>query len=430
MKATIQDNSHLVLFNKLQKLGATATVDEWTEQSGIGGFLGGSTNTEVGDIAAANGDYARRAQFVKYLTTQRQIGLVSTLGKNIVEVEAVEASNGALQLLTDAEFLSFVGDSAVVPTEFDGIDAQIISLNDSSHIIDCAGGSLNSVTQINQAVKEIVGFGNFGKPTDIFISNSVQTDFDNNLDSAARVVLNQMNGQNAGLTRGSPVEAIRTSWGPIKLNPDVFILDENMLVPFETLYSSVATANAGMTPAAVAVAANTGVSGSNWQTAHAGQFYYFVGGISKDGQSTGLLSSAVTVAAGGSVTVTITRSSSQAETGYVIYRSRKNGTSATADLRQMVRIPRNMGQSTTVYTDMNFDFPGTTKARVLSMSPGSQAIDWRQLLPMTKFPLYPTSAAVIPWAQLLFGYLRLAKRKQHVLLKNIVPADAPWKPFA
>jgi hypothetical protein len=63
------------------------------------------------------------------------------------------------------------------------------------------------------------------------------------------------------------------------------------------------------------------------------------------------------------------------------------------------------------------------------MTPGQMAITWRQLLPMTKFPLYPTVSAVVPWAQLLFGYLRIGKRRHHTVIKNIVPTGATWKPF-
>ena len=69
-------------------------------------------------------------------------------------------------------------------------------------------------------------------------------------------------------------------------------------------------------------------------------------------------------------------------------------------------------------------------AVVRALTPGDDAINWRQLLPMLKFPLYPTAAAVIPWAQLMFGYLRITKRKHHALVRNIVPTSATWKPFA
>jgi hypothetical protein len=63
------------------------------------------------------------------------------------------------------------------------------------------------------------------------------------------------------------------------------------------------------------------------------------------------------------------------------------------------------------------------------MATGAMAINWRQLLPMLKFPLYPTASAVVPWAQLMFGYLRVGKRRQHVVIKNVLPAGAGWLPF-
>lgn len=427
MKATIQENKHFVLFNALAKANAGATVDEWTEQSSIGGFLGGTTNTETGDIADAQGEYARRVALVKFMMTKAEVSLVSTLGRNIVESQAIEAKAAALRLLTDAEYLCYEGDSSIVPTEFDGMDAQIKGLNSSDHVIDLEGASLASTADVTRAVQNIVGLGNFGQPTDLFISNKAQADFDNAMDPAARVNLVGMDGK-ASIDKGSPVAAIRTSWGNIKLNPAVFIRDEESMRPFQILYPAVAAAQASLQPT-LAVATNaSGGASSKWGASHAGQFYYLVTGVNAKGQSTGVISGAVTVAAGGKNTLTITRSAGAQETGYVIYRSRKNGTNAVTDFREMIRIP--CAGATTVWDDLNRDLPGATKARVLSMGAGSDAINWRQLLPMTKFPLYPTKAATLPWAQLLFGYLRMAKRKHHVLIKNIVTANQAWKPFA
>src|ERR1700744_2503668 len=69
LMSVIQENEDFVLFNMLSNGDATATVDEWTEQSGVGGFLGGTTNTELGVIAQAQGTYNRRVGLVKYLMT-------------------------------------------------------------------------------------------------------------------------------------------------------------------------------------------------------------------------------------------------------------------------------------------------------------------------------------------------------------------------
>jgi hypothetical protein len=428
MKTVIQENKHFVLFNELAKSNATATVDEWTEQSGVGGFLGGSTNTELGGINQATGQYARRVGMVKFLMTQRQVSFVQSITNNIVEAEAVEAQNGALQLLTDAEYLSFEGDSTVVPTEFDGIGAQIMSLNSADHVIDARGGQVNQIDLIDQAAATIAGFGNFGTPTHFFSSQLVQSDLNTKLDPAFRVNLTNVGA--GGIELGAPVVGMRTSWGDIKNCPDVFIRDEKQMTPFELRYPAFAVANASYKPAAVAVAANaSGGASSQFATDQDGNYFYAIAGVNANGESPAVVTDQVAVAVGGSVTVTITRSASATETGYVVYRGRKNGTNALSDLRFVKRIPAS-GGATTVFTDLNADIPGTTKAYILNMRSGADAINWRQLLPMTKFALYPTNAAVIPWAQLLFGYLRIAKRQQHIVIKNIVPTGAAWKPFA
>lgn len=431
MQSTIQENKHFRLFNRLQKPNAGATVDEWTEQNSVGGFLGGTSNSETGNIADSTGSYNRRVGLVKYLMTRRQVSLVQTLQGAIADSEAVEYSNGALQLLTDAEFFCFEGDSSVVATEFDGIPAQLISgVNsgqvDPSNVIDARAASLNSVILINKGAAQIAKYGNFGVPTDLFCSLQTQADFDNGLDPAFRVPLTDVPG--GGVSIGAPVVGIRTSHGNIANQPDVFIRDQDMMVPFEVTYAAVAVANNAYQPASLTAAGVGGDASSQWTAPQAGNYYYAVAGVTAAGQSQAVVSSQATVAAGGKVTVTITRSTSATETGYVLYRGRLNGTNALSDLRQIARVPYS-GSATTVYTDNNQNIPGTTSAFILNMTSGATAITWRQLLPMIKFPLYPTQSAVIPWAQLLFGYLRISKRRHHVVIRNILPKQSTWLPF-
>lgn len=424
MMATIQENKHFSLFNALQKQNATATVDEWTEQDGVGGFLGGSTNAETGIIGESTGTYNRRVGMVKYLMTRRQVSFVQSLQTAIAESEAIEQQNGSLQLLTDAEFLCFEGDSRVVPTEFDGIGMQIESLNSADHVVDAEANSLASIDLVSKSAATIAGFGNFGTATDLFMSQLTQSDFDVGLDPAFRVPLTDV--PNGGIQLGSPVVGIRTSWGEIKTCPDVFILDEAQQKPFELSHAGIA-ANNNFTPGAIATVLASNTS-SKFGAPHAGNYFYAVAGINAKGQSVVLKSAQVAVAAGNGVSLSISPSATNEETGYVIYRSRLNGTDGTDDFRIMTRIPKNEAGNT-VYVDLNRDIPGTSKAYMLNMASGANAITWRQLLPMLKFPLYPTNAAVIPWAQLLFGFLRIAKRKHHVVIKNILPDGAQWRPF-
>ena len=430
MLATIQENQHFRFFNAVQKTNAGATVDEWTEQSKVGGRLGGSTNTETGNIGAAQGAYNRRVGMVKYLMTRREVSFVQTLQNTIADSEAVEAQNGALQLLTDAEFLCFEGDSTVVPTEFDGIGAQLLDgvangQVSGDNILDAEGQSLASIDLVSKAAAQIAGYGNFGTPTHIFLSQLTQSDLDIGLDPAWRVPLNDVPG--GGISLGSPVAGLRTSWGNIKTMSDVFIRDERQQMPLQVEDSAAATASVGLKPASVTgVAAND--ASSKFGAAHSGNYYYFVTGVNAAGESTGEASAQIAVAQGDKVTLTITASPGGEETGYSIYRSRKNGTANANDVRLMARVAK--AGATTVYVDYNREIPGSSKAYILNMAPGAMAITWRQLLPMMKFPLYPTVSAVVPWAQLLFGYLRIGKRRHHVMIKNIVPDAALWKPFA
>lgn len=421
--ATIQEQKHFRLFNALQKSNAIATVDEYTTQTDVGGFLGGSTNTESGTISDETGSYARKVGMVKFLTTRRQVTLVAQIQGGIVEAEAVEQMAGAKKLLTDAEYLSFEGDDAVVPTEFPGILAQLVDGGLTDHIIDLAGAALSDQDAFADASALIANYGNFGQPTDVFYPLSVQADLDKGLDPAFRVSLP---AQPESMKLGAPVVGIRTSNGEIATHSDVFVRDEVLQKPFDIRYPAIAAANVGIKPT-VSAANATGTDGS-FTTAQAGSYYWAVAGVNKDGQSGVAFTAQKAVTAGQHVVLTITASSGGQETGYVIFRSKLGGVGTAAEVREMIRIPKDVS-GTTTWTDKNEWMPGTAKAFIINNAPGDKAITWRQYLPMMKFPLYPTNAAVIPWAQLLFGYLRLGKVNQHVCIKNIVPNGAKWKPF-
>lgn len=425
LQATLADNKEFKLFNALAKMPAGNTVDEWTEATSQGGFPGSSANTQTGAIATAQGTYARRTALVKFLMTQCQVSFAQSLVDTIVQSEAQENQMGTLRLLRDVEHLSFYGDSDVVPTEFDGIAKQLISLGSSDHIISAGGGPLSGtgatgLQTIASAAATIGGLGNFGTPTHLFISPLSASDLDVNLDPAYRVPLN--NG--AAATLGTPVRGIVTAQGDIGIERDVFLLDQNSQKPFEVDYSAIAAGNATAPVSVTAVAAAD--SASKFTTDWDGNYYYAVAGVTNLGQSVVTKSIQYAVAVGDKVTLTITASAGGTETGYVIYRSRRNGTNDTSDFRLVARVAK--GGATTTFVDYNEDIPGTSKAFLLNLNPGHTAMTWRQLLPLTRFNLYPTNAAVIPWALLLFGYLRMTKRRHHVMIKNILPTTATWLP--
>jgi len=427
LKATVQDNSHFALFNALSKPRATAVVDEWTEQDSIGGFLGGTFNDQDGTAQETNGSYTRRTANVKYLMTYRKVPIVLQQQSNITDVVAIETVNGTKQLLTDIEHGLFEGDSSILPKSFDGIYAQMAGFNGGANIFDMAGQPLNTIDPISRAAEQVFGYGSFGKLTHLYLPPAIQSDLNAGLDPAFRVALD--NSPNSVML-GTHVSGIRTSYGNIATTTDVFVRDERMKKPFEVrnaTHLAVSAANIAFKPASFTAVAGVGASDSAWGSTHAGNYFYAVTGINHNGETAALVSASVTVAATQQVTITITQSASGTETGYVIYRSRKNGTSALTDLREMTKVAK--AGATTTFIDKNRVIPGSTRAYALNLSPSDGSIDWKQYLPMMKIPMAAVQSPIIPWLQMICGYMRVTKRAHHVVFDNVVPSGASWKPF-
>lgn len=432
MKTTIQENEHFVLFNKLNSTNATNIVDEYVRQQGVGGFLGGTTNTQMGVVRAAQGDYSREIGLVKFLMSLRQVGYVLNIGKNIVEATAVEERNGALQLLTDTEYLLFHGHAASSPTQFNGIFAELdtaIAGSDASgdQVIDMNGAKLDSVEPFSKINVAVSRYGSWGRTTDAYLPVSVQNDLNMGLDPAFR--WSSQTGQ--VLQIGGHVEGIRLTNGTLKMNQDTFLHDEAhpMVQAFEVTQSAIATANVAFKPASL-VGTPAADAASMFTATRAGNYFYAVEAIGANGEGMSALtkSAQVTVAAGNKVTLVITRSAGASETGYRIFRSKQNGTNVTADFRLMKTVKSD--GATTTYVDLNRDMPGTVQVPLLNQGAGADAIGWRQFQSMTKIPL-PFGIGGVPvisWFQFLFGYMRMTKPKHHGYIKNILPAGATWRP--
>ena len=153
--------------------------------------IGSGFNDELGVIAESQGHYQRKTALVKYLMTRRQVSVVQESQKVLVDTIALEKVDAARELKTSVEWGGFYGDSAVVPQEFDGIDAQIEALADPDLTIDAGGKGLSYVAQeVLNLAAQVAGAGRFGMSTDYFCSYAVQAaEIDQKLDPAFRVGL-------------------------------------------------------------------------------------------------------------------------------------------------------------------------------------------------------------------------------------------------
>ena len=436
MKAIVQEQEHFVLFKKLATTNATNIVDEYVRKTGVGGHLGGSVISQMGVVQPATGEYSREIGLVKFLATLRQVGYVGNLVNNIASMTAEEEINGGLQLLTDAEFMLFEGNADACPVQFDGIFKQIndaVTAGDISadHVIDMQATPLKSVEPLTKIGAAVAKYGNWGYSTDLLLPLDVQVDLNNELDPAFRW---SQTPSASPLTIGTHVEGIRLQNGVLRTSMDTFIPYDDFpsSKPFEVTWSATAAANVAIKPASLTVDAGTSDATSMFGASHAGNYFYAVTGISGEGRGQSAITAATVtaVAAGKKAVLTITKSSGGAETGYAIYRSKLGATSAVAADMRLVTIVAKDG-TTTTYTDVNRDIPGTVRVPILNMRPGSDAIGWRQFNPMTKIPLpFGIGGMMVhSWFQCLMGYLRITKPAHHGIIKNILPSNATWRPF-
>jgi hypothetical protein len=441
LRAVVEREETFKLFRALKRQPVTSAVHEYAVQTSIGGQPAGAFNSELGSIASDVGEYERRIVFVKYLMTMAAISHVAAVQKGIVNLKAQENMNALLRLGRTANWASYHGDSEVAPMQFDGLEATLTRWRNGENVYDFQDQFSDLPDFANQdnrtnyvralvdllysAYAKVMGVGNFGKLTHVHLDPFAQVSLDRYLDPAYRVVLND---NPTGLAVGAPVTGIRTSFGNVYTEQDVWIEGQGAM-PHYARYGKVPDTAPGAPT--VAATAQTGVAGSKWTPTKAGTYFYVVAAIDERGvESIPSAPVSATVAAGGAIQLTITPNADRKQTGYAIYRSKRNPGAAPdlKDFRLVKRIPANPDRAAnTVFQDKDLDVPGSSKIFAIRREP--EALQWVQLLPATQFPLYPTNQAVIPWAVLLYGSLMPALPNHHVLIKNFVPPEAPWKPY-
>jgi hypothetical protein len=349
-------------------------------------------------------------------STLRQIPYLLDVSKTISPALAVEQMNGIKQVLSDIEYLSFAGDHNINSLEFDGFERKIIDGGVADHIYNMNGAAMTSAAPVVEIARAISGYGSFGAPSDVFWNNAVQADMDMGLEGSYRVVLDNNPGS---YMSGSPVSGIRTLFGNIATNWDVFLPDENMQAPFQIANSAKAAANGAPQTCTTAAASDTDAA-NKFSASRAGNYYYAVSALYADGSESNILidtGGAQAVASGEKVTITIGASTGGTEVGYVVYRSRQGGPgSAAADFRRMGRVVK--GGATTTYVDRNTEIPGSCKAFVLSLNPAQDAASFSSLLDPIMFPLASSNSPVMPFLVITAGALRVTKYNQHGLIKR------------
>lgn len=405
MRILTFNQQHIQFWRDFPKLPAYSTVEEYNVQTSYGLDNGGFTREgELPQVQDAG--YQRKSALVKFLTTQREVTHVQTLVKPAHGNQiALETTNGAIWILQQMEQALFRGNSDIVTESFDGVYTQIVGDPDAfaTNVLDLRGGVLTE-DRIEEASNLVIE--GFGVPSDLYAAPRALSDMVKTMYPRERVGLPApVNG-----TIGMAVSKVQTQAGVVNLKGNQFLRAGGV---GKTTAPVAQTAPRSPTAPTIAVADPGATAGSLFTAADIGTFRYRASAVNRFGESAASASSSQAVAAAGeSVNITITDGGgSDPATGYRVYRSAVGGAAGTEKLIGEIK----RAGATTVYPDLNFDLPATSRAFMMQMN--LQAVSFRQLAPMMKIPL-ATIALSIRWAQVLYGMPIVYQPKKHVIFKN------------
>lgn len=398
------------LMNLLAKPKVGSTVHEYTRRDDAGEFMNIFT-AEGGEAGDSSQTLERVTRPMKYMQTYREVTLQMQVAKTIEDAMASEKLAGTLTVLKGCEYGLFQADSSVVPVQFDSVLKQVKVNPARRNLVDLRGAKMSDIAgedSITEIARQV--FENGGSLSHAFMPSMIAQDFQKLARDRLRFNVNDGRGGQVIL------EYPTTFSGDIKIAGKDAGPDKMFHVKGAVAASGDATKRPAAPTFALAAQALTAGQGRGFGTLDAGTYYYQVFAINEYGVSPGAVAAALAVAAGQEAKITITPGATRG-TGYVIARSKKGATDGT-DCREMVRIA-DSGAATTVVLDQNEDLPGTGEILYLSHDAMEPSAQFDQFLPLMKFDLFPTRAAVTPFLIVLFGTPDIKVPWYHGVVKNV-----------
>lgn len=373
---------HLTLWRDIQKGSATSTLEEYTVQLNYGqegGWVGQMETPVEGDP-----DWKRKFAEMKFLRTLWKVSDVSGLVTTIKDSEVAAKQAASLRLLRNINSTLYSGDSNLVSHQIDGFAKTIENNGSADHVVDLRGGvpTQNTFREIGELITS-----NYGNVEGAFcycspggITTLAQI-LENVGTSTAQRFQQGSVGADGGIDIGWSIKGINTPFGKLIPRTDLFIASEyeGKTVPKrpnpanpEAIIEGKTSVRAPETPGiSVAVDAPT-VTDSKWSDtdfrASAKKYEYRVAAGNRFGLSAASAAAdgGANVLANGAISVTITPgTTSNFPATYFEITSREEGT--TGQFLFVKKIV-DSGSATTVFQDLNFDIPGTTRMFIIDMT--------------------------------------------------------------
>lgn len=410
---------HIKFWQKVPKLPAFSTVEEYNQLRSYGGDGGAFTpEGELGEYDDTT--YSREVSLVKYLQTVRKVSHPMTLVRAAHgDVVGNEVRNGIMWLLGKLEYYLYFGNRTLrygwaAPStnegyEFDGLNRLV----DSANVVDAKGDPLSE--DILESASNVV-IESYGVPTDILIGTKPLADLAKVMFPKERIVVPYTQGQ-----VGVPLNTFASQGGVLSFNPDVF-LRKKYVVPGTTAATS---SKAPLTPTFIQPA-RAGASGGDWtKTGNGwGLYRYSVTASNRYGESAPAASQVADAAISTDLDkISVTVSNNAAADPYPpqwinIYRTVAGGGATDTHylIAQAAATTQVAAAAHTVIVDINSICANVHKVFIGELSPA--VIAFKQLAPMMKMDLAVVEPS-IRWLQLLYGVLQLYAPKKFVIIKNI-----------
>jgi hypothetical protein len=397
------------MLNSLKTVNVKSTVHEKNRRTSHGDwrFL---TVPEGGASVMTDQEIERVIYLQKFIQTKRGVTLQMEKVDTFEPAFASEKIAGVEVICKATEYNIFQGNSAVVPTEFDGFLSSIRK-SKNPNIIDLRGDTIGSRGEslFDDVARQVWERG----------GDLQKTLFPSVLARDIKDLFTDRIRYTVGTNNFSFTEALPPYFTAIGSNihftgaaagPDKFYQVKDVV---KAAGDPLKRPNAATSVTVAAVGA--GAPGSLFAAGDAGDYIYEVFQVNAKGISEGRSPAAsVTVVATGAVTITITPDRSKPVTGFIICRSKKGGT----ETREMVQIPCTDG-ATVVYTDLNKDLPGTASMLFLTETKIRPVYEFGQLLPVSTYPLYPTEIAETPFLVIIFANLEVNSPEFCAIVDNI-----------
>lgn len=452
LKVTAENRKDLKFFNLFRKQPIYAVLDQWMVLSDHGTSADqhayGKWRDESSFPKTSDTTLERKVDATKFIRDMRDLTQVADTVTMMADKHNIINNAGAITVLKGVELATIFGNSSLISTEFDGLYTKLLAAYNNGFIdaiVDCRATGSDSKSQGGDITEEKMDIGaenimnNFGAATHFIMPTKVKSDLNKILTVGRRANLPQIQQDAArALLLGVPAAGYASDFAYSGWD-DGTDPHFNFVPSIDTFFPS-GESNAMKSPTAdfpnsvdapaeptsVTAAVATDAS-SKFGAGDAGDYWYTVSAVDADGKSVATaIASAVTVAAGQKVTLTVTCADSTI-TGLAIYRS-VLGAADSTDTRWIADVAVTDPVSTTEVIDLNLILPGCSCAVMVSNAPETDAIDYRQLMPFMRMQLPFGLNGIVgyPYLYMLYCYLRVQKLENtvvggtfHVLYTNI-----------